>query len=130
AGFGLVFLGIGVLGSGMEAAAAAVDPARFALPGLGGRLLLVVVGAVSTVLLQSSSAAVATTLAAVDAGTVGFDQAAALVVGQNVGTTVTAGIGAIGGGPEARRIALGHVLFNLVTGLLALLILPPAVGTV
>jgi phosphate:Na+ symporter len=124
AGFGLLFVGIDTLQGGMEGLADRLDPSS--LPGTRwtGRLLLVLVGAAMTVVLQSSSAAVATTLTALHGGAVTLTQAAALVVGQNVGTTVTAALAGLGASTAARRTALAHILFNLITGVVALLILP------
>jgi phosphate:Na+ symporter len=124
AGFGLVFVGIDVLQTGMQQASSMFDPGRYAGQGAGSVLLLVGLGMVMTVVMQSSSAAVATTLAAVDAGTISLIQAGALVIGQNVGTTVTAGIGALGGGAAVKRTALAHLTFNLGTGAVALALLP------
>jgi phosphate:Na+ symporter len=124
AGFGLIFVGIDTLQAGMKTFSQSFDPSRFPRGGVGARLLLVLVGTVMTMVMQSSSAAVATTLAALHAGTLDIEQAAALVVGQNIGTTVTAGIAAIGASVPARRTALAHVMFNGVTGLVAFLILP------
>jgi phosphate:Na+ symporter len=124
AGFGLIFVGIDTLTDGMATLAGRIDPAS--LPGgtFLGRLLLVGVGAVMAVVMQSSSAAVATTLAALHTGAIGLPDAAALVIGQNVGTTVTAAIAQIGASVPARRTALAHILFNLLTGAVALAILP------
>ncbi len=130
AGLGLVFLGIGALQTGMAGAAEAFDPAEWVRPGFGGRLILVLVGAVSTVVLQSSSAAVTATLTAVDSGTLTFEQAAAVVIGQNVGTTVKAILGAIGASAAARRTAVGHILFNVATAALALVLLSPFAAAV
>jgi phosphate:Na+ symporter len=124
AGFGVIFVGIDSLQAGMAGLAEHVDPARFAVTGFGGRLLLVLVGVLMTVVMQSSSAAVATTLTALSGGAISVDQAAALVIGQNVGTTVTAAIAAIGASTAARRTAFVHILFNAGTGLIALLLLP------
>ncbi|MFP5380591.1 MAG: Na/Pi symporter, partial [Vicinamibacteria bacterium] len=90
AGFGVIFVGIDALQAGMAALAGRVDPAQFPVAGLAGRLLLVLLGVLMTVIMQSSSAAVATTLTALSGGAITLDQAAALVIGQNVGTTVTA----------------------------------------
>ncbi len=128
AGFGLIFVGIEILQVGMEGLAERVDPSTFPGPTLGGRVVLVVLGVVMTVVMQSSSAAVATTLTALNAGTVGVEQAAFLVVGQNVGTTVKAALASIGGSVPVRRTALAHILFNFITGLLALLLLPILLG--
>ncbi len=126
-GFGLIFVGIEVLQGGMESLSAHLRPEDFPAPGVLGRLLLVGVGALMTVVMQSSSAAVATTLTALHAGSLGVEQAAALVIGQNVGTTITAALGAIGASAAAKRTALGHVLFNLVTAAAAFAVLPVGV---
>jgi phosphate:Na+ symporter len=124
AGFGLLFVGIGLLQQGMASLSASFDLARFAGSGVGTTLALVAVGIVMTVVMQSSSAAVATTLAAVDGGAISIDQAAALVIGQNVGTTVSALIGSLGGSAGVRRTAYAHTVFNLGTGVAALALLP------
>jgi phosphate:Na+ symporter len=124
AGFGLIFVGIDFLQLGMQGIADAV-PIPTGVGGLGGTLLLVIAGLIMTVVMQSSTAAVATTLAAVHSGTIGIDQAAAMAVGQNVGTTVTAAIASLGGSAAVRRIALAHFTFNVGTGLVALLLLAP-----
>lgn len=124
AGFGLIFVGIDVLQATMQTASEHIDLARLAGRGFFTLAALVLVGAVMTVVMQSSSAAVATTLAAVHSGTIGLIQAAALVIGQNVGTTVTAGLGAIGGSAVVRRTALAHLIFNVVTAAVALALLP------
>ena len=124
AGFGLIFVGIDTLQAGMRDVSTHFDPAAFPADTLGGRLLLVGVGAAMTVVMQSSSAAVATTLAALHGGAIGLEQAAALVIGQNIGTTVTAAIASVGASVAARRTAWAHILFNVITGLLAFAILP------
>lgn len=124
AGFGLIFAGIGGLQEGLSGLGEQVDPGSWARPGLLGNVVLVLVGMVMTLLLQSSSAAVVATLAAVDAGTVSFPQAAALVIGQNVGTTFKAMLASAGGPIAARRAAFAHLMFNGGTGLVALLLLP------
>jgi phosphate:Na+ symporter len=124
AGFGLIFVGIDTLQAGMSHLAELFDPAQ--LPGetFVGRMLLVAMGIAMTVVMQSSSAAVATTLTALHGGAIDLAQAAALVVGQNVGTTVTAALACIGAATAAKRTAIAHILFNVITGVVALAILP------
>jgi phosphate:Na+ symporter len=128
AGFGLIFVGIDTLQAGMLALSERVDFAGISADGIGGRLLLVLAGAAMTVIMQSSSAAVATSLAAVHTGTIDLTQAAALVIGQNVGTTVTALLASIGASIPARRTAIAHVLLNSLSGAFALLALPLYLG--
>ena len=124
AGFGLIFVGIDQLQSAMAVVATRIDPSMFPRDTFGGRLLLVGIGVLMTVVMQSSSAAVATTLAALHSQAIGLEQAAALVIGQNIGTTVTAGIAAIGASNAAKRTALAHALFNALTGVVAFVVLP------
>jgi len=92
--------------------------------GLWGHFLAMIIGLAMTVIMQSSSAAAATTLTALHTGAINFDQAASLVIGAAVGTTVTGALAAIGGSVPAKRTALAHVLFNLATGLIAVVLLP------
>jgi phosphate:Na+ symporter len=108
----------------MAGLAQRLDLSQFAAAGMGPRLVLVAVGAVMTILMQSSSAAVATTLTALAAGTISLDQAAALVIGQNLGTSAKAGVAAIGASAAAKRTALVHLVFNVGTGLVAFALLP------
>lgn len=128
AGFGLIFVGIEALREGMGGLAAGFDLG--ALPGetLGGRLVLAAVGVAMTVALQSSSAAIALTLTAVHEGAVSVAQAAALAIGQSVGTTVTAVLAAAGASAPARRTAAAQVAFNGTAGLLAFLAMGPLVA--
>ena len=124
AGFGLLFVGIGIMQRAMTGLADAI-----VLPGEAGvsfavLLLLVGIGAAMTVVMQSSSAAVATTLTALSAGAIGLEQAAALVIGQNIGTTPKALLASLGASVHARRTAMAHVVFNLGTAAVALAILP------
>ncbi|WP_420208905.1 Na/Pi cotransporter family protein [Candidatus Electronema sp. JC] len=124
AGFGVIFVGIDVLQGGMQELAQNFKLDAFAQPGLAGRAWLVLIGAAMTVVMQSSSAAVATTLTALSSGAIDLSQSAALVVGQNLGTTVTAGIAAVGATAAAKRTAAVHLLFNFGTGIVAFAALP------
>ena len=127
AGFGLIFVGISTLQLAMTGVQDLITPEQ--LPGDSwlGRLQLVSLGIVVTIITQSSSAGVAATLAALYAGAINFAQAAALVVGMDVGTTVTAVIATIGGSADARRTGFSHVLYNLFTGTIALGMITPYV---
>ena len=127
AGFGLVFVGISMLQGGMAAAEHLVSPQTFPPDTFDGRLLLVLIGAAITVVTQSSSAGVATAIAAVSAGAISFPQAAAMVIGMDIGTTVTAALATIGGNTAVRRTGLAHVIYNLLTAIVAFALLGPYV---
>lgn len=130
AGFGLIFVGIDFLQDGMGGAAQRIDLSVFSDAFLPGRLGLVFAGAAMTVLLQSSSAAVALTLTALHSGAIGLTQAAYLVIGQNLGTTVKAILASAGATIPARRTALAHILFNAAAGLLAFVVAPQLLALV
>jgi phosphate:Na+ symporter len=130
AGFGLFFIGIDVLKEAFEGLAAAIDLQKLTVDGVRAVLLFLGIGFLMTVLTQSSSAAIAITLTAVAGGLVGLYAAAAMVIGANVGTTSTAGLAVIGATPNAKRVAAAHVIFNVATGMVALLILPLLVWVV
>ncbi len=124
AGFGLLFFGIHMLQSGMAGLAEQIDLVRFSDSGWITRFVLLFVGIVMTVIMQSSSAATAATLTALAANAISVEQAAVLVIGQNVGTTVKSALGSIGSNTAAKRTALAHIFFNLITGFVAFVSLP------
>ena len=123
-GFGLFFIGIDVLKDAFEGLAEAIDLTAFAVDGVTGLVLYLAIGFLMTVLTQSSSAAIAITLTAVTGGLLDLNIAAAMVIGTNIGTTSTAALAVIGATPNAKRVAAAHFIFNLITGAVALLILP------
>ena len=124
AGFGLFFIGVDLLRDAFTVFSADIDVAEFAPQGGLGVMLYVALGFAMTLVTQSSSAAIAITLTAATGGVLGINAAAAMVIGANVGTTSTAAFAVIGATANARRVAAAHVVFNLLTGLVALLLLP------
>jgi len=128
AGFGLLFLGIDMLQQGMGGLTNHLSPDDLDFGGgLLERLTLIALGAAITIVMQSSSAAMAATLTALGAGALNLEQAVALAIGQNIGTTGTALLAGLGAPLAARRAAVAHLLFNTVTALVALAALTPLV---
>jgi len=125
AGFCLLFIGIDYMKDGMTAFQGVVTPTDFPADTLFGRLQMVAIGVLITLVTQSSSAGVATALAALGAGAINFPQAAALVIGMDVGTTFTAVLATVGGGTMAKRTGFAHVIYNVLTGLMAFLLVGP-----
>ncbi len=117
-GFGLLFLGLMFLSDSVPSAEEFPEILVFAqwLTGYGvlSTLAFVLVGGLLTVVLQSSSAAVTVTLTMAFAGWIDYPMAAAIILGENIGTTVTANLASIGGSDAARRAARGHFVFNVV----------------
>lgn len=124
AGFGLLFVGLDTLQDGMQQLAGLFNLASLPSGGLGAQLLTLLIGLALAGVLQSSTAAIALTLTALHTQAIHFEQAAALVVGAAIGTTLTGALVTIGGTLHARRTALAYVLFNAAAGLLAMALLP------
>ncbi len=124
-GFSLLFIGIETTREGMATFEGVVTPDDFPEDTLVGRLQLVLIGIIITVVTQSSSAGVATALVALAAGTISFPQAAAMVIGMDVGTTFKAALATVGGSTPMRQTGYAHVIYNVMTGLMAFLLLTP-----
>jgi phosphate:Na+ symporter len=124
AGFGLLFLGIDMLQQGMGSAQDLITFDSIPADSIISIFLLIVIGIVMTVIMQASSAAMAATLAALFAGAIDFEQAAYLVIGQNIGTTATALFAAIGASVSAKRTAMTHLMFNLITAIVVTIVFP------
>ncbi|MBL9190159.1 MAG: Na/Pi cotransporter family protein [Opitutaceae bacterium] len=123
AGFGLFFLGLAIL---KDAFGGLAETYGTSISGSDQShwLAFLLVGFVATLLTQSSSAAIAIILTAAAGGIVGVEAAAAAVIGANIGTTSSAALAVIKATPSAKRLALGHIAFNVITGVVALALLP------
>ena len=123
-GFGIFFLGIDVLKSTFEGIGTGIQLANLGGGGFISLLVFLGIGFMLTFAMQSSSAALAIVLTATAGGVIPINDAAVVVIGANVGSTSTAAIAVLGATPNAKRVAASHVIFNVITGLVALLLLP------
>ncbi|WP_345973639.1 Na/Pi symporter [Sulfurimonas diazotrophicus] len=126
-GFGLLFLGLEGMKRSFGGFADVFDLTHFASL---SPYWFAVMGLVLTAVIQASAASIAIAQSAIFAHIISFDAAAAFVIGANAGTTVTAMLGAIGGTPDKKRVALAHFVFNISTGALALALLHPLIWLV
>jgi phosphate:Na+ symporter len=120
-GFGFLFMGLDYMKGSVEAFTENFDIASIPDYGLFVYLLL---GLLLTAIMQSSSATIAIILTALNARIMDFDSAAAMIIGANVGTTVTILLGAIGAVRVKKRVAFSHFTFNMITGIIAIILLP------
>ena len=120
AGLGFLFLGIHYMKEGFEAFKDSFDLAALAVPGYPGLFLFAGIGAAATVVMQSSHATLVLILTALAAGQITYANSLALAIGANVGTTVTAIIGSMSANIEGKRLAGAHLIFNVVTGVIAI----------
>jgi len=123
-GFGLLFYGLLVMKTGVDPLHSAPWVNDFFIHFSKTPILGVIVGTVVTMLFQSSSATVGLVIALAMSGVLDFYGAAALVLGDNVGTTITAQLASIGTSPSAKRVARAHMLFNIIGVCIILIIFP------
>ncbi len=116
-GFSLLFLGLSLMKNSVPDLRETPEVLAFIQswqgPGIGNVLLFLVVGTILTLVLQSSSATMALTIMMLNFGWINFDMACAMVLGENIGTTITANIAASVGNASAKRSALAHTVFNV-----------------
>lgn len=129
-GLGFLFLGIHYMKDGFESFGQTIDLASYAVPGVAGLLLFTLIGIIATVAMQSSHATLVLVITALAAQQITYENALALSIGANVGTTITALLGSIGANMEGRRLAVAHLVFNMTTGVIALLFIDGFVAAV
>jgi phosphate:Na+ symporter len=120
-GFGFLFMGLDYMKRSFDFLSAEFDVAS--LPDYGA-WFYVLIGFALTALVQSSSAAMAIILTGVFSGVLSLDKGFALVIGTNIGTTLTILLGSLSGTPIKKRVAYSHFFFNFFTALFALILLP------
>ena len=127
-GFSLLFLGLSLMKNSVPDLSSTPEVLSFIQGwqgyGFGSVLIFLVFGTILTLVLQSSSATMALTLIMLNMGWIRFDMACAMVLGENIGTTITANIAASVGNTSAKRAALAHTVFNLFGVIWALAMFP------
>lgn len=133
-GFSLLFLGLSLMKNSVPDLRETPEILSFIQQwtgyGFGSVIIFLVFGTILTLILQSSSATMALTLIMMSLGWIPFDMAAAMVLGENIGTTITANIAAAVGNPNARRAALAHTFFNIFGVIWALILFRPFLSLV
>ncbi|HPR32410.1 MAG TPA: Na/Pi cotransporter family protein, partial [Prolixibacteraceae bacterium] len=128
-GFSMLFLGLAYLNASVPDINSNPEIfsffSRYSTYGFWSVLFFLAAGTIITLMIQSSSAAMALTLVMCYNGWIGFDMAVAMVLGQNIGTTITANLAALVANTTAKQAALAHLLFNVFGVILALLFFYP-----
>jgi len=127
-GFSLLFLGLSLMKNSVPDLSSNPEVLSFIQGwqghGFASVLIFLVFGTILTLVLQSSSATMALTLIMLNMGWIRFDMACAMVLGENIGTTITANIAAAVGNTSAKRAALAHTVFNVFGVIWALISFP------
>lgn len=133
-GFSLLFLGLSFMKESVPDLNQTPEVLEFvkswASHGFGSVLIFLVFGTVLTLILQSSSATMAITLIMLSMGWIPFNMACAMVLGENIGTTITANIAASVGNTQAKRAAMSHTIFNVFGVIWALILFKPFLALV
>ncbi|TVQ64565.1 MAG: Na/Pi cotransporter family protein [Balneolaceae bacterium] len=119
--FGFLFMGLDYMKGSVDQISDLIDPSLIAGYGV---LVFALVGLVMTAIMQSSSATIAIVLTMLFSGLIDFQSGAAMVIGANVGTTVTVLLGSIGGIIPKKQAALSQLIFTVSTAVITLVFLP------
>lgn len=125
AGLGFFFLGIHYMKEGFDVFKDYIDLSQYAVSGFLGVLIYSGLGIIITTILQSSSATLALILTALSAGQIEYENALALAIGANIGTTITAILGSLSSNVAGKRLAGAHLIFNTTTGLITMFLIFP-----
>ncbi len=129
-GLGFIFLGIGYMKDGFETLKNGIDLAQYAMSGTLGIFVYILIGVVATVIIQSSSATMAIIITALSTGQIEYINAISLAIGANIGTTVTAVLGALTSNADGKRLAMAHFIFNAVTAIFTVICIYPLMDLV
>lgn len=121
AGLGLLFLGIHFMKEGFGAFKDTIDLNQFRMTGYAGLFVYALIGTAATVVMQSSHATLVLIITALSVGQISYENALALAVGANIGTTITAILGSLSANYQGKRLAAAHLIFNVVTAAIAII---------
>jgi len=130
AGLGFLFLGIHHMKEGFEAFQHSLDLTAYAMEGMAGILVFTLIGIIATIIMQSSHATLVLIITALSVQQITYDNALALAIGANVGTTISAVLGALSSNVVGKRLALADVLFKVCAGIVFIILMQPIMGLV
>lgn len=120
-GLGFIFLGISYMMNGFETLKSTINLASYSMEGYLGVLVYIIIGIIATIIIQSSAATMAIVIAALVSSQIIYENALAISIGANIGTTITAIVGALASNENGKRLAVAHFIFNAITALVALI---------
>ncbi len=123
-GLGFTFLGIAYMKEGFEVFKATIDLTQYAVGGFKGILIFATIGMIATIVMQSSHASLVLILTALSASQITYENAIALTIGANIGTTITAIMGALGASLDGKKLAGAHLIINVSTAFLVIGLVP------
>ena len=127
---GFIFLGIDYMKEGFLDLQQSIDFSRYGMEGLKGLLTYTALGLIATAIMQSTNAVLVLVFSALALSQISYDNAIAISIGSNIGTTATAMLGAIRANSQGKRLAVAHLIFNMGTALLALIFFKPLLSLI
>lgn len=125
AGIGFIFLGIAYIKTGFDHYSAVIDFGKYNIEGIKGMVVFLGVGLLATLIMQSTHATLVLIMAALSTGQISLDNGMALTIGAQLGSSITTGIGALNASIDGKRLAVAHIVFNVLTALVALIFYVP-----
>ncbi len=122
-GLGFLFLGIHYMKEGFEAVQQQINLTDYAMTGFIGVLVFTLIGILATIIMQSSHATLVLVITALSVHQISYENALALVIGANVGTTISAVMGSMTSNVSGRRLALADVIFKVTAGIFFIILI-------
>ena len=129
-GLGFLLLGIHYMKEGFETISTHISLTDYAMEGFSGILVFALIGVIVTVIMQSSHATLLLLLTALSVHQITYENALALTIGANLGSTITAVVGSLTSNVIGRRLALSDVIFKIIAGSLFIVFLHPIINLV
>jgi phosphate:Na+ symporter len=129
-GIGTLFYGIDFMKSGFESVKQSIDLSVYTGHGLKYVFIFILAGILATFVMQSSHATIFLTLSLLMSGVIFYDNAIAIVIGANIGTTITAFLASLSSKIAGKRLAAAHFIFNIVTAIIAVVLLDQIMSVV
>ncbi|RDU65466.1 Na/Pi cotransporter family protein [Helicobacter sp. MIT 14-3879] len=123
AGIGFVFLGIAYIQMGFHKYQGTIEFAQYNIAGIKGMFVFLGIGLIATLIMQSTHATLVLIMATLSTGQISIDNGAALTIGAQLGSSITTGIGALNASIDGKRLAVAHIVFNIITAFFAILLI-------
>lgn len=120
AGIGFIFLGIAYIKTGFDSYQDSLNLTQYKMDGIKGMATFMIVGLLATLIMQSTHATLVLIMAALSISQITFDNAVALTIGAQLGSSITTGLGALNASIDGKRLAVAHIVFNVITALVAI----------
>ncbi|RAX53816.1 hypothetical protein CCY99_05385 [Helicobacter sp. 16-1353] len=130
AGIGFIFLGMFYIKTGFDNYQDTLNLAQYSISGIKGMAIFALIGLFITLLTQSTHATLFLIMSALSANQITFDNAIALTIGAQLGSSITTGLGAISANIDGKRLAIAHIVFNVITALVAVIFSKPIIFVV